>query len=247
MDKFEADGVFWEAGNQERTVAGRIRFDPADGVSLELFGGLTPIDEAIEAATPREMLIHGLAGRKKLTLLGCQSKGLTASMPGIAMESFRARFLFSGEHFETPESITFDEFSVCFDQLAPWVRRGEFQINIETPEPNSLANASKVSTALNIAPKESVTIGTTELELGSTFSPSSDMLTRATIEQQPYLKLKYAAPKTLDEILVDLTGIQDFITLAVDAPAVPIEISLWRGRISYARLPKHKASRSVWT
>ncbi|MFI9366835.1 HEPN domain-containing protein [Kitasatospora sp. NPDC053057] len=228
MDKFEADGVFWEAGNQERAVPGRIRFDPADGVSLELFGGLTPVEETFTAATPRVMLIHGFAGRKKLTLLGCQSEGLSASMPGIAMETFRASFLFSGEHFETPESITFDEFSVCFDQLAPWVRRGEFQINIETFEPNNFANVSKVGAALTIAPKESVTIGSMELELGSTFSSSGDRLTRASIEQQPYLKLKYAEPRTLDEILVDLKGIQDFITLAVDAPAVPIEINLWR-------------------
>jgi hypothetical protein len=67
-----------------------------------------------------------------------------------------------------------------------------------------------------------------ELSLIFNWSLNGDRRARGGIEQQVVIKIKYPGLRALDDILADVNGLQDLITLAVDAPAVPTEIQLWR-------------------
>jgi hypothetical protein len=51
------------------------------------------------------------------------------------------------------------------------------------------------------------------------------------IGYKPYLSLLYSKSRDLGDIIIDINGLQDLITLAVDSPTVPTEIKLWRSRM----------------
>lgn len=227
MEGFEHEGIFWDCKNPDLKLVGRVSFDPLEGAALKIVGTFSNIADAVKPGPPDAKRIHGVADRTLMTLLGCQSVSTSFESPGVIREEYRVSFVLSGVHLGADDDLTFDEVSASYDQLARWIHRTGFQFKLETPTPE-LANISKIGVEYIVQPEEVEQVDDLELKITLTWSTGSDGLTRFHIAQQTHLSLKYPELRGLDDILADTNGFQDLITLAADAPTVPVEISLWR-------------------
>ncbi|MFD8308094.1 HEPN domain-containing protein [Streptomyces sp. NPDC059690] len=224
MVSFEDDGVFWLPSSPDEDLIGRIKYDPAEGAELTVFGRFS--------SGLSHSRIHGVAGGREFTLDGCWSKSYTLKGPGVDVEKFVVRRAFSGAQFSSETPLEFDRVAATFDQLAPWVRRSKPEITVDSPNPNDWSDAQSVNIHFPIPPNETVELDSLKLSLSTSWKTKSDSLTEASVYQEPYLEIHYKEAMDLDHILMDINGIQDLITLAIDAPCVPTGIDLWRPDIT---------------
>ncbi|MET9558723.1 hypothetical protein [Streptomyces tauricus] len=116
MESFESDGLFWLPNQKESQVAGRVKFSPATGTRLSLIGSFSEINFGDTETPPEISIIHGVAGKKLLTLIGCSRASRRFESPGFMREDYRADYMFAGQTLLTPESVKFNRFSVRFQQ-----------------------------------------------------------------------------------------------------------------------------------
>lgn len=134
MEPFEDEGVFWRPGKEAVQQAGRLKFDAAEGATLDLIGGFGDLQEQFSDQA-RMIRIHGVAGKRYLTLDRCFNTNTTFEMPGIARQNFYVNRIITGHLFEEGEELTFDRCSVTFDQLPAWVRRSGVSVSLQTQTP----------------------------------------------------------------------------------------------------------------
>ena len=133
MEPFENDGIFWRPGKDNEQLSGRLKFDPVEGATLSLIGGFGDIiDQFTEQSA--NIRIHGVAGKRYLTLDGCFNTKTEIEMPGTRRQDFYVGFIIAGHLFPDGEEFTFDEFSAGFDQLPTWVRRSGVNVTLEATE-----------------------------------------------------------------------------------------------------------------
>jgi hypothetical protein len=243
MEAFEWEGVFWCPSLPERTVVGQLTYQPADGTLLKVFGSLVDLGETL-APEVAPIRIVGVAGGRELTLHGCYHRQTHIQMPGIEIHNYKVLQVLSGAHFDS-EDFEFDEVAVSFDQLASWVDKSGFSINLDMEIPDKLSTATQIRLRYDVIPTEVVTIDETQVELTHTWSVEGDRLAAMQIGQQTHLKIKYPELRSLSDVLVDLNGLQDLITLATDAPSVPTEIKLWRPDVVHDGDPGSPAQRAI--
>jgi len=225
MEAFEDEGVFWLPGQESAGVAGRLKFDPIEGATLSLAGiieGLLPHFQRARGI----IRLHGVAGKRYLTLDNCFATNNTYDMPGIARQTYAVGFVITGHLFDQDEPLTFDRFSVDFDQLATWVRRSGIQVSARAPTDTQIAD--HIDITFDHLPDGIVKFGDEELTLSSTWALRGDNITETSLFQATQLELSYPAPRPFDDILADIKWLQDLVTLATTAPAVPTEVTLWR-------------------
>jgi hypothetical protein len=227
---FEDDGAFWLPNLPNDELVGRIKYDPAEGAELTVFGRFPP--QPGIPSTVSHSRIHGVAGGREFTLDGCWSKNYTLQGPGIDVEKFIVRRAFSGAHFAPDMPLEFDRVAASFDQLASWVRRSTPEIRVDSPNQDNWVDARSVGITFPIPPTETVALDSLELSLSTTWKTKSDSVSQASVHQEPYFEIQYKEPMALDHILMDVNGIQDLITLSIDAPCVPTGIDLWRPGIT---------------
>lgn len=135
-EKFEYQGYWWLPAEPDRRVPGTLKFDPDDGVGLEVFGSLeSPKEGATNFLEPE--LILGLSLNGRLITLHLRSPGVIPGLPGLVTYSYYAvDTIFVGEHFERSEDLGFERLSVEYLHLA-WARESGFDIrfNQELEEP----------------------------------------------------------------------------------------------------------------
>ena len=68
MKDFEGEGVFWLEASEDHKVAGIVRFNEADGATLDLIGALSPDMSNLGQETGRSRIL-GVAGNRVTTLL----------------------------------------------------------------------------------------------------------------------------------------------------------------------------------
>lgn len=227
MEEFEYDGIFWDSQTPDLKLAGRVSFEPSTGAKLSILGSFTEVQAVVSDRTVFRSRIHGVANRTYLTLVSCHLIQHKIDSPGIAREEYHVHCVLSGAHFTSEDELKFDEVSVSYDQLAHWVRRSGFSIKFESPTP-TLTTVSRIDVGYAVQPDEVEHQDDLELRLGFTWHTSGDQVTSFNLGQDTWISLKYSDLYDIDEILVDINGLQDLITLAVDAPTVPTEITLWR-------------------
>jgi ApeA N-terminal domain 1 len=234
MDGFEYEGVFWLAGELSRRAVGRLTYKPTEGTSLDLIGSL---DEEVQALQTMNVVgagrrIVGAAGGKEVTLDGCVIRNTQIQSPGILRQEYYVPMVFTGVQFDAGDALDFDKVTVSFDHLPFWINRNNFSFSIDTNVPNDLTTATKYTVTSEIPPGESERTDQTEVELGYSSSVGGDRFTEMHVTQRPSLSLAYPERRALLDIISDVSGLQDLVTLGIGAPAVLTDVVLRRSDIA---------------
>lgn len=132
MEEFEYNGKWWLPENPDKKISGTLRFDPTEGLSLELIGSFKTSKDFNVFLAPN--IILGLASNGKyITLYECFESGSQESKPGFLSSSFFAQVAFIGHHFEKEEDIVFDSLSLTYSHLEEWTAISGVKI---TTDPN---------------------------------------------------------------------------------------------------------------
>jgi hypothetical protein len=231
VDSFDDEGVFWLPGNHNQQVAGRLKFDPVEGATLSLIGGFGDLPQQFNDQA-RMIRIHGVAGKRYLTLDHCFNTNTTFEMPGTSRQTYYVNRVITGAHFGVDEDLTFDRCAIDFDQLPGWVRRSGVTVSMQTQTPELTFPPDKVMIEFTPVQDEVVQIDNDSLRLASTWRLGGDNITDTFLNQGVHLELRYPSAQPLDTILADVKYLQDLLTLATTAPTVPLEITLWREDIT---------------
>ena len=214
MEAFEDDGVFWLPGNESNSVAGRLKFDPVEGATLSITGTLEDLTEHFLRS--RSIIrVHGVAGKRYLTLDNCFATNTIYEMPGIARQTYAVGLAITGHLFSQDEPLTFDRCSVEFDQLATWIRRSGVDVAVRAPTDTQIVD--HIDITFDRLSDETVSVGDDELTLSSTWLLAGDNIAETSLHQATQLELKYPVARSLNDILSDVRWLQDLLTLTTTA------------------------------
>jgi hypothetical protein len=236
MDSFDDEGLFWLPGKDNQKVAGHLKFDPIEGATLSLIGGFGDLPQQFNGQA-RMLRIHGVAGKRYLTLDHCFITNTTFEMPGTSRQTYYVNRIVTGAHFGDDEDLTFDRCAIEFDQLPDWVRRSGVTVSMQSQTPELTFPPDKVMIEFSPVQDEVVQIDSEQLKLASIWSLSGDNITETFLHQGVQLELQYLSAQPLDTILADVKYLQDLLTLVTTAPTVPLEITLWREDITHESKP----------
>ncbi|MFE5770900.1 HEPN domain-containing protein [Streptomyces sp. NPDC056485] len=225
VDSFESDGLFWLPEDKENQIAGRISFDPSKGARLSLIGSFSEFnfEEELDSRLSRGV-IHGVAGKKFLTLIDCRLSSRKTESPGFAREDYRAESLFAGQALITPGELRFDRVRIKFNNLFTWTSRT--LVSREYEFDNSSKKLSKATLTLEPVEAEEVSAEICSLGLIGTWKISSDPQNPG-YRQDFSLSLNYSQEVDFSEIKGDISSLQDLITAMTDSVTVPTEVALW--------------------
>lgn len=226
MESFEDDGVFWLPDKETERRTGRIKFDPAEGATLNIMGGFGDLTDQFNNQA-RLLRIHGIAGKRYLTLDNCMNSNSTFEMPGISQQTYWVGQIVAGHLFPDDEPLTFDKCAVTLDQLPAWVRRSGVQVKMETPTPE-LGPPDRIIIEYTQLQDETTQVDDEELKLSTSWALTGDRITTTALNQDTTLEITYPTARSLESILADIKYLQDLLTLATTVPTVPMEIALWR-------------------
>jgi hypothetical protein len=232
VEAFDDEGIFWLPGKDADQRTGRLTFDPVEGATLNVMGGFGNIQEQFKDQ-PHTRRMHGIAGRRYLTLDGCLNIDTNLEAPGISRQRFYVSRIITNALFDESEDLTFDKCSVTFDQLAHWIGRSGVVVKFQNQTPQPTFPPDRITIEFEPLQDEIARIGNGEdLKLTSTWSVGGDDVTNTYLNQATYLELKYPAAQSLENILGDVKYLQDLLTLATNAPTTPLEVTLWRADIT---------------
>jgi len=225
VEAFDDEGVFWLPGRNADQRTGRLTFDPAEGATLKIIGGFGEIHEQSNDHT-RLRRIHGIAGRRNLTLDGCSYADSGFEASGVPHDIYHVSRVIADALFDENADLAFDKCLVTFDQLAHWIDRSGIKVR---QVPQLAFPPDRVTIEFEPPRDETATIhDQEELRLTSRWSLGGDNITTACLHQRTYLELRYPGSRPLDNILGDVGYLQDLLTLATNAPTAPLEITLWQ-------------------
>ena len=128
MEELDVDGLFWLAGEPDAKVAGRLKFDAANGAELNLIGTFHKLPSSgthdlqdVFFAQNEPSRILGVAGKRLLTLDRCLHGGTTIEAPGMVRERYSPEVILSGAHFEEDEPLEFSAVHFQLQHLDQWV------------------------------------------------------------------------------------------------------------------------------
>ena len=238
MEPLNLEGVFWLESVSDDTVAGRLKFDAVNGAELDLIGSFHRLDELFNEIE-RPVRIHGIAGGKKLTLLDCIRTNQSIQVPGIPRERYRASVILTGWQLHHSQSQVFDAVRVKLRHLDSWVRKTGTVVNISPDEQSN--GIGKIQVTHIPLEKEVVPTDIGVLELIFTYGFNPDPFHTITLTQSTALGVRFAEPRTLQDILRLCTVLRDLVTIGVDAPAFITEASLTHSDL-VRESPKGKVS-----
>lgn len=123
-ESFEWKGYF-SLPNDTEQIPGILKFNPVDGLSLDLFGQFQRYQNP---SSKENNLILGFTEKgKKLTLLNCYEDSRSMSLPGFPTSRFSALHLLVGKQFSSIEEIIFDRCEIEYVDLNHWIAVSGFE------------------------------------------------------------------------------------------------------------------------
>ena len=228
MEELDIDGLFWPDEEPENQLAGRLKFDTQNGARLSLIGAFEGLDQFGTIREPR--FIHGVAGKRLLTLADCRQDGQSLEMPGIAREQYYVSRVLSGGHLPRSRLDGFESVSVRLRHLERWVDQTGTTIKYDS----SRDGRSLRKIALDFEPLETVEIKIDQdtLELRFPYQLTLDRFD-PTIRQFAAIAVQFHEPVSLEEAIVPCAAIQDLVTIGLDSPAVITHVSLTHSEVEH--------------
>ncbi|MFJ6389089.1 HEPN domain-containing protein [Streptomyces sp. NPDC091972] len=225
MEPFESEGLFWLPEAEEQQIAGKISFTHSEGVKLYLIGGFSEFQSFTNLNdVARFPIIHGVAGKRYLTLQDCTRSSYRIEFPGMLREDYRAVTLFAGQTLLTSDDQHFTEVTVRFNNLWDWTQRTIISQNYTFDSDSKLTSATLTLTPLETEEHE---IAGGKLALISRWNIPGGQQQDRGFEQDFSLRLTYDDPVDLAHIRNDVATLQDLISATSDSACLPTDISLW--------------------
>ncbi|MGP4112313.1 HEPN domain-containing protein [Streptomyces sp. 4N509B] len=224
LDKFESDGLFWLPGRDDNQVAGRISFDPAKGTKLSLIGTFSNSELGVDTGDEMQVsTIHGVAGKRFITLTECSRTGFRVESPGFPREDYRSDATFAGHALLRPDGQGFTEAIIRFSNLYDWV--GKSAVSRELSYDNETRAITQAVLTLTPPRTEEHPADGCKVSL----SPSWKVLGGAQkpgFEQDYSLRIIYDNPVDFAIVRGDISILQDLISATTDSASVPSQITL---------------------
>ena len=221
MEELDVEGLFWLPTKPDDRVAGRLKFDGTEGTELHLIGSLYE-DAGFNSVGP--VRIHGVAGKKILTLDGCLQIQKTFESPGILREGYYVPIVLSGAYFEDNEPLEFAAVYLELSHLGHWIWKSGIETDLV---PNDDGTGYK-QINITYTPLDAMVVPTAfgELELSFPYSFRPDPVVATTIKQSYAFRLRFAEPWSLQDALQVCSTLQNLVTIGVHAPASIMKVSL---------------------
>lgn len=216
---FEFDGSWWLPENPDHKIVGKASFTPGEIVKLDLIGIFDHpgLKSPISLESPNLDLILGLTtDGKPITLHRCLSAGKRISFSGGSTSSFIAHFAYVGVHFHSVNEICFKKISVVFHNLGDWIGKSGFDVK-------------HVGSTIDLKYQKptAVSLGVPGCSLKfTTIGPGFEMerYNHVRITQKAAIEI-VSEKESLDEYLVIIRHLQNFLTLAMAKPTYPCELN----------------------
>ncbi|MGB7902848.1 MAG: HEPN domain-containing protein [Halobacteriota archaeon] len=229
-EEFICVGQWWlptgpDPRNPECKCGGTLTFVRGDGIKLEVMGQLQK-EEFSEKLVGRTVeMIWGLSTEGELiTLLNCQSAGMTIG--AVWTESYVVGQVFASKRawFAPSEHITFTSLGIQYTHLADWVGVSGFR----SPKPDEYDEfiIEKKAEIFFKRPSDTPPIfvknNTVSIRFGNSWPSIRPAMQEAHIKQYTWIFVEPRNSKeiTLDEALIFVRGIQNFLTLVMYDNAV---------------------------
>ena len=245
MESLNIEGLFWLAKKPDYKVAGRLNFDIVKGGVLDLIGsfqsqrspGKTALQDLLGDDDP--VRIHGVAGRKLLTLYDCLRSNVTINAPGITQEQYQASAILSGGHFDENVPLEFEAAKVRLRFLEHWIGKSGVQVHIQTEEAKGVQ-----LTGITYSAPETMIVNTSfgQLELSYNCRLRGRRPTETIIDERCTLRLTFSTCLSMDETVRICSALQNLVTIGLHAPSTIAELSLSPSD----QLTAHSPSRKEW-
>jgi len=208
-ESFEYKGTWWLPENQERKVAGTLKYSPEDGPVLELIGSFWDLPGLQKAKGPNVILGKSDNG-KLITLFYYRGRRDEMSWPGLTRTTVRMQIIFVGYHFFKREDLVFDSLSVNYNYLNDWC--GEYPFSVEWDIPKSYKVNYQQPEPLIIELKEfKISL---EPELSVNHQRAGDI----NLKYFVYLKIEGNKKNHFEDLMNFMEKLRNFISLGVKRP-----------------------------
>lgn len=236
----EWSGLWWLPEAPEERVPGVLRYDPDGGVTLSLIGDfedrilteVSPSRVVLREGTRTWEVMHGVAERQEITLLGCiptrTSRTIGARVKSPDKQTVKAHIALVGVHAVDEDDALFAAAQVSVENLGRWAAVEVFSGVIGAPEGKGFDGSGSISAK----PLEStsVFVDGTEFTLAHLRNPphfeERRGRTTARIRDTVYLQVAPSSAFSLAEGTSSAKSIQDLISLATHRAAGVIWLRL---------------------
>ena len=242
MEELDLNGIFWLPGEPGIRVLGRLSFNSADGLELNLIGSLhdpkeilarhpgpiisVPLEE-LYGSRDKPLRILGETTQGFITLDHCFRKSgrfplLGSSRP--AQEIYRGRAAFLGAHLHEDTPLAFTGVITTIQNLEHWIGLPSTSINLRYEEESTkLEQINIVAT-----PREELiaTSALGELVLSFRYSLRGDHIVESTLTQKQTVEVRFSGPQAIEYVLTICSSLQDLVTIGTNAPVSINSVSL---------------------
>jgi hypothetical protein len=219
---FEVTGLWWLPGREGERTCGTLTFSRDEGGRLSLIGAFGDITQLTETG-PR-IVIHGRSKDGRVfTLRDCWRQGGQLSSGGIYCENYFTSMVVEGFHFVREDDLQFDAATVRYPLLEDWLQeQGLMATIVQEGETRRISNTTFACT-----PPEGKTFRFRDQVLSFNYRYQvSFILRRATLIYSQAALFEFPEKRTLEAILVEITKLRDFLSLALNRPIYPDTITV---------------------
>jgi len=209
IESFEYKGFWWLPENQERKIAGTLKYSPEDGPILELIGSFWDLPGLQKVKGP-DIILGKSDNGILITLFGYGGRKDEISWPGFSRTTVRMQVIFMGYHFLKREDLVFDSLSVNYSYLNDWC--GEYPFSVDWDLPKSYKVHYQRPEPLIIELKEfKISL---EPELSVNHQRAGDI----NLKYFVYLKIEGNKKYHFEDLMNFMEKLRNFISLGVKRP-----------------------------
>lgn len=216
IGELQHTGEWWLPEEPDKKVHGELNFTPGEGAVLLLEGSfnglqvLTTISRASELIAKPKIILGTSREQKRITLYKC------FGVRGFPICSFRAFWVFEGEHFQTVKDLRFASLSTHYSYVGEWV--GRSGLKLQTP-PTTVVYESPGSYEAKIKDDLQMSIhfrAPARWKIG----PPSEV----SIKEEAWITIRATEGRPLEDVLRNALLIEVFLSLAIGYAVRPLAI-----------------------
>ncbi len=210
-------GIWWRREDPERQLQGEIKYGPASGATVDLFGHISAKFD--ERSLSQRFTLQGVTFQgKKVTLFDAFIASSQLNMPGSIWCTVRSSSGIIGGHYAQPGDVRFKNVRVRLNGLRDWTWTSGIEHRHET-EPTRAVFTYKVPDTIHLGKIKDLTAA---LEFSGNVSPGAGKLS---IKEDCALVLEADALTPYEKFTDVFHPFQHFLSLALQRPALALHVS----------------------